>query len=282
MPIRIIADSCCDTTPDIRRKTAVLLAPLCVEIVGGQTYVDDGTVDIPALLEGMRTAPGGVRSACPSPDAYAQLMREAGDCFVITISSRLSGSYNAACVGRSMVLEERPEQKIHVFDSQSASAGQTQLLLFLHEQIEAGYGFEQIIHLASAYIKRLSTMFVLEDLGNLLRGGRLKKAAGIVASKIRLCPIMSDDGNGNIKLVAPSLGMKHALRKLVDIVADRTTRMAEASVRLVVCACNSVQRAEKLKDNFLKKCPAIKEIILVTTGAVSTLYANDGGVVIAF
>lgn len=282
MPIRILADSCCDTTLDIREKTAVLLAPLHVEIAGGQTYIDDGTVDIPALLEAMRTAPAGVRSACPAPDTYAQLMRQAGDCFVITISSHLSGSYNAACVARNMVLEERPEQKIHVFDSRSASVGETQLLLFLHEQIQAGYEFEQIIPLADAYIKKLSTLFVLEDLGNLLRGGRLKKAAGMVASKIRLCPIMSDDGNGNIKLVTPSLGMKHALRKLVDIVTDRTLHMAEASVRLVVCVCNSVHRAEKLKDSFLKKCPAVKEIILVTTGAVSTLYANDGGVVIAF
>ena len=281
MKICLIADSCCDTTPALREKTQVSFAPLSVEIVGESVYVDDGTVEIPALLEHMRNATNGMRSACPSPDAYAQLMRQCDACFVITLSSRLSGSFNAACLAKQMVQEESPEKKIAVLDSQSASAGETQLLLYVHGLIEQGLPFDQIHSLAQEYIAKLRTLFVLEDLGNLFRGGRLHKIAGSIASKIKLCPIMSDDGHGSIKLVSPSLGMRHALHKLVDLVAQNTQHLRAQSIRIVVCFCNCKDRAEKLKDSFLRKCPAIKEIILVPVGALSAMYANDGGIIIA-
>lgn len=281
MKIRLIVDSCCDTTPELHELVQPLTAPLSVEVVGEAVYVDDRTVDIPALLEHMRAAPNGMRSACPSPEAYASLMRQCEACFVITLSSRLSGSYNAACVGRDMVLEEFPDKKIMVLDSESASAGEVQIMLYVHERIEEGLSFEQIVPLAQEYIRKLRTLFVLEDLGNLFRNGRLQKIAGAVASKIKLCPIMSDDGQGNIKLVSPSLGMRHALHKLVDLVVQHTQSLKNRSVRLVLCFCNCKERAEKLKESFLRKCPAIREIILVPVGALSAMYANDGGVIIA-
>ncbi|MEL7609612.1 MAG: DegV family protein [Bacillota bacterium] len=281
MEIRLIVDSCCDLSPELSERIKPLVAPLTVEIIDVAEYRDDGTVDIPELIEAMRTAPKGVRSACPSPESYGELMRQCDECFVITISSKLSGSYNAACVARESVLEEYPDKKIHVCDSQTASAGQLQLALYLHECIKSGMTFEQILPLGTKFIDGLRTFFVLEDLGNLFRGGRLHKIAGQIVSKIALCPIMSDDGAGNIKFVAPALGMKHSLKKLVDLVMEYTAGAKEKSVRLILCFCNCRDRALELKDKFLKRCPAISDIFLIPTGALSTLYANNGGIIIA-
>ncbi len=282
MPIRIIADSCCDLTPALKEQLQPMLAPLIVTIPGIGEYVDDGTADIQALIADLARSEQGGKSTCPSPEKYAEYMRQCDASFVITLSSRLSGSYNAACVGRDMVLEETPDKQIHIFDSLSAASGETQIALFLHERIAEGLSFDAIVPMAEAFIKRMRTFFVLEDLGNLFKNGRLIKVAGRIASMLKLSPVMGEDGEGNIKLISPSLGIERSLRKLVEAVASRTEAAAANSIRLVLAYCNCLPRAEKIKQKLRQKCPALKEIILVPTGALSTLYANNGGVIIAF
>lgn len=282
MKIGLIADSCCDLTEEMQEKLQVRIAPLIVSVEGGDEFIDDGTADIQKLIAQLAASEHGGKSTCPSPECYAGYMREFEESFVVTLSSKLSGSYNAACVGRDMVLEEAPEKKIHVLDSLSAAAGETQVAMFLHERLEEGLSYEEIIPLAEAFIKRMRTFFVLEDLGNLFKNGRMMQVAGRIASMIQLCPVMGENGEGEIKLAAPSLGIERSLRKLVEIVSHRTAEAAAKSMRLVLCYCNNLTRAEKVKTKLLQKCPALSEVILVPTGALSTLYANDGGVIVAF
>lgn len=282
MGIGLFADSCCDISEELAGVLRVKRAPLIVTVPGGGEYVDDGTADISQLIADLAASEQGAQSTCPSPETYAALMREEESCFVVTLSSKLSGSYNAACVARDMVLEESPEKKIHIFDSKSAVVGETQIALFLREQIDQWLPFEQIVPLGEGYVRHLRTFFVLEDLSNLLKNGRLLKAAGRVATMIKLCPLMGEDGEGQIKLVSPSLGIERSIRKLLDTVAHFTEDAKEHSVRLMLGFCNCLPRAEKVKERLLKKCPALKEVLLVPTGALSTMYANDGGIVVAF
>ncbi|HIW73954.1 MAG TPA: DegV family protein [Firmicutes bacterium] len=280
--IQLIVDSCCDLTPELREKIDARVAPLKVRVAGGAEYVDDGTADIPALIADMARSKQGASSSCPSTEEYAAHMRAAEECFVVTLSSRLSGSYNAARVAADLVREDYPEKKIHVFDSESASAGEVQLALFLHDRIEQGMDFEKIIPLADAYISKMRTLFVLEDLGNFVKSGRLSKVSGLLASVLSLCPIMGDNGHGDIKLVAKARGIQNSLRKLTQTVAELTAQAEEKSLRLVLAYCNCPERAEALKRALLEKCAALREILLMPTGALSTMYANDGGVIVAF
>lgn len=282
MSIDIIVDSCCDLSPELRERIHPQVAPLKVFVTGGGEYTDDGSADIPTLIADMAASRKGSTSACPSVEEYAGFMRASDACFVITLSSKLSGSYNAARVAMNMVLETEPEKQIHVFDSESASAGEALLALFLQEKIDEGLSFDEIIPLANARIANMRTLFVLEDLGNFIKNGRLKKVPGMLASILSLCPIMSDDGHGDIKLLLKVRGMQNSLKKLVDTVSEFTSGAAPKSIRMVLAACNCSERAEALKKLFLEKCPAIGEIFQVATGALSSMYANDGGIIVAF
>ena len=97
----ILADSCCDLSPELLKKTQAKIAPLTITI-DDTHYVDDGTVDIPPYLAAMKASKNPVRSACPSPDLYAEDIRATeGDCFIVTLSAKLSGSHNAASLGSS-------------------------------------------------------------------------------------------------------------------------------------------------------------------------------------
>ena len=278
----ILADSCCDLSPELLKKTQAKIAPLTITI-DDTHYVDDGTVDIPPYLAAMKASKNPVRSACPSPDLYAEDIKAADDdCFIITLSSKLSGSHNAAVLGVQLAEEDMPEKKVHVFDSESASAGETYLALMIHDLIAAGKSFEQIVETVEEKIRSMHTLFVLDSLDNLVKNGRISKTVALLANVLSIRLLMSDDGHGAIKNISKARGIKGALGQMVETCRKHTEGLAAASQRLVISYCNCPERARQVRDMIREKCPAIGEIVMTPTSALSSMYANDGGVVIAY
>ena len=278
----ILADSCCDLSPELLKKTQAKIAPLTITI-DDTHYVDDGTVDIPPYLAAMKASKNPVRSACPSPDLYAEDIRATeGDCFIVTLSAKLSGSHNAASLGVQLAQEDMPEKKVHVFDSESASAGETYIALMIHDLIAAGKSFEQIVELVEEKIRSMHTLFVLDSLDNLVKNGRISRTVALLANVLSLRLLMSDDGHGAIKNISKARGIKGALGQMVETCRKHTEGLAAASQRLVISYCNCPERARQVRDMIREKCPAIGEIILTPTSALSSMYANDGGIVIAY
>lgn len=278
----ILADSCCDLSPELLKKTQAKIAPLTITI-DDTHYVDDGTVDIPPYLAAMKASKNPVRSACPSPDLYAEDIRATeGDCFIVTLSAKLSGSHNAASLGVQLAQEDMPEKKVHVFDSESASAGETYIALMIHDLIAAGKNFEQIVELVEEKIRSLHTLFVLDSLDNLVKNGRISKTVALLANVLSIRLLMSDDGHGAIKNISKARGIKGALGQMVETCRKHTEGLAAASQRLVISYCNCPERARQVRDMIREKCPAIGEIIMTPTSALSSMYANDGGIVIAY
>ena len=278
----ILADSCCDLSPELLKKTQAKIAPLTITI-DDTHYVDDGTVDIPPYLAAMKASKNPVRSACPSPDLYAEEIRATeGDCFIGTLSAKLSGSHNAASLGVQLAQEDMPEKKVHVFDSESASAGETYIALMIHDLIAAGKSFEQIVELVEEKIRSMHTLFVLDSLDNLVKNGRISKTVALLANVLSIRLLMSDDGHGAIKNISKARGIKGALGQMVETCRKHTEGLAAASQRLVISYCNCPERARQVRDMIREKCPAIGEIILTPTSALSSMYANDGGIVIAY
>ena len=278
----ILADSCCDLSPELLKKTQARVAPLTITI-DDKHYVDDGTVDIPPYLAAMKASKNPVRSACPSPDLYAEDIKAAeGDCFIVTLSSKLSGSHNAAALGAQLAEEEQPEKKVHIFDSESASAGETYLALMIHDLIAAGKTFEQIVDAVEEKIRSMHTLFVLDSLDNLVKNGRISKTVALLANVLSIRLLMSDDGHGAIKNISKARGIKGALSQMVETCRKHTEGLAAASQRLVISYCNCPERARQVRDMIREKCPAIGEIVMTPTSALSSMYANDGGVVIAY
>lgn len=278
----ILADSCCDLSPELLKKTQAKIAPLTITI-DDTHYVDDGTVDIPPYLAAMKASKNPVRSACPSPDLYAEDIRATdGDCFIVTLSAKLSGSHNAASLGVQLAQEDMPEKKVHVFDSESASAGETYIALMIHDLIAAGKSFEQIVELVEEKIRSMHTLFVLDSLDNLVKNGRISRTVALLANVLSIRLLMSDDGHGAIKNISKARGIKGALGQMVETCRKHTEGLAAASQRLVISYCNCPERARQVRDMIREKCPAIGEIILTPTSALSSMYANDGGIVIAY
>ena len=152
MSFHIVADSCCELTADMKKRGNIEIAPLTLE-VGGESILDDETFDQKSFLRKVAECPECPKSACPSPDYFRKsFLNGAERCYAVTLSAQLSGSYNSAVLGANLAQEENEDLKIHVFNSRSASIGETLIVKKIVECEEAGMSFERVVETVELYI----------------------------------------------------------------------------------------------------------------------------------
>lgn len=282
LDIRIITDSGCDMSVEFEKTLGLPIrtVPFLLEVASEEIL--DEELDISLLLEKMKSTRHGAKTACPSPEEFAGHMRGADLCYVITISSRLSGCYQSAVMARDMILEENPAAQIYVFDSESASAGETRVVLEICNCVKEGLPFFATVERVNHLIHTMKTRFVLDDLSNLMKNGRLSLVTGLMGMLMQIRPILADNGMGEIISLESVRGMKRAVGRLVELVADATKDAVKDSVTMVMSYCHCAERAAALEAELRRFCPAIGSIFKVPTKGLATIYANDGGIVLAF
>ena len=201
---------------------------------------------------------------------------EADHVYAVTLSSELSGSYNSAVLGKNLLLEENPEKKVHVFNSRSASVGETLIGMKIQECEEMGCSFEETVEKVEAYIEEQHTFFVLDDLETLRKNGRLSKVKSLVASALKIKPVMGSTPEGTICQLDQARGINKALVKMVQHIVEKAENSQDRV--LAISHCNCKDRAELLKNALLEKID-VKEVVILDTAGVSTMYANNGGVI---
>ena len=276
MSYRIVIDSCGELTEEMKKSGRFTSAPLTLQ-VDEHTVVDDETFDQADFLKRVAASPNCPKSSCPSPEAY----RDAFDCgvdhaYAVTLSAELSGSYNSAMLGKNLYLEQQPEAKVYVFNSRSASVGETLIGLKIQECEEAGMSFEQVVETVEAYIAGQNTWFVLENLETLRKNGRLSTVKAMVASALKIKPVMGATPEGTIIQLGQARGMQKALRQMVETMVAEVKNPEEKVMGIV--HCNNRERAEYVKEE-VKKVLKVKDIFILETGGISTLYAAQGGII---
>ena len=277
MSYRIVVDSCGEFTEEMAKDSHFVHAALNLEIDGNH-FVDDETFDRLRFLDLVEKSPNCPKSSCPSPEVY----RSAFDCgadhlYAVTLSAELSGSYNSAVLGQNLYLEDHPDAKIHVFNACSASVGETLLAKKIQECEEAGMEFEEVIKAVEAYQAERQTFFVLESLDHLRKNGRLSAVKAFVASALNIKPVMEGNKQGIIEQAGQARGMQKALRMMVELLVERMNKPEEKTVAIV--HCNNEARAQFVKEEIEKRTK-VKEIIILPSSGVSTLYAAQGGIIL--
>ena len=278
MSFKIIVDSCCDLTPAQLREECFVKVPLTIR-VGSHTIVDDDTFDQGEFLWRMKESDSAPQSACPSPMQYLEAFDcGADDLYVVTLSALLSGSHNAAAQARSIWLEDHPGTNVHIFNSCSASAGEVLVALKIQELAQAGMDFTTVVDQVSRYINEMETYFVLETLDTLRKAGRLSRVQSLVTSTLRIKLLMGATPEGEICKKGQAMSVKQALNKMVTLMADDLKHVGK---RLSIVHCNCLERAFYVKELAMKQC-RFDEILVSDTGGIATMYANDGGVIVAY
>ena len=278
MSYKIIVDSCGELFDDMKADGRFQSVPLELE-VDGYHVVDDESFDQLEFIRRVKESRHSPKSSCPSPQRYVEAyLGEAEHVYVVTLSGKLSGSYNSAELAKKLYLEEHMEKQIHVFDSCSASIGETLIAEKIQESEEAGKSFEEVVAETEKYIKGQQTFFVLETLETLRKNGRLSNLKAWVAGALNIKPVMGATPEGTICQLGQARGMTKALDYMVNEIVKRT-KECEKKI-LSIAHCNCPERAKQVKEK-LEKLARFKDIRIVDTAGVSTMYANNGGVIVA-
>lgn len=278
MAVKIVADSSCDLSREMKENMNIDIAPLILQL-GDKNYLDDESLDTRDYVKAMGESENSPKTSCPSPEDYMKRYQGDESIFVVTLSNKLSGSYNSAILAKNLFLEEIGEKFIHVFDSFSASAGETLIALKINELAKKNFSDIEIVEKVTSYIKEMKTFFLLESLDHLAKAGRLNPIVAKLANMLSIKPIMGATEEGTIKLVEKTRGYKKAFKRFVEIIGEEGSNLEEKV--LGIAHCNALDKALNFKDEVLKKYN-FKDIVIVEMGGLSSTYADDGGIVVAF
>ena len=258
MKYKIVIDSCGELPFQYQNDIRFERVPLGLE-VEGEVIMDDENFDQADFLKKVAASAKCPKSFCPSPERFMEAYRtEAENVFVFTLSSKLSGSYNSAELGKKLYLEKYGHKNIFICDS------------------EEGLPFEEVCRRVSEYRDHMHTYFVLDNLETLRKNGRLTGVKALVASTLSIKPVMGSEKGAIIQL-GQAIGIKKGLAKMAAAVAADAVHPEEKT--LMITHCNCLERAEAVKNMVLQKI-SCRDVVIMDTRGVSSMYANDGGVIV--
>lgn len=276
----IVCDSSCDLTSAVLvpEKLTLTVVPMTITVEDTH-YRDDAELDPAALLAHMNAAKGPSSTACPSPEAFADAFRQADCSLCFTISGQLSGTYQSACAGRDLVLEEDPGKKIFVLDGRSTAGSMVLLMRRARAMLEAGQeDFERICRKLQDCRDSLRTVFTLESFDNLVKNGRMRPLLGTVLHTLGIHVIAIGTDRGTIQVVDKARGQGKTFKALVSQMGkQKDCRGAE----VVISHCQNLEGANALKEAILQKLP-VKSVSVLSCRGLTTYYAMNKGLIVVF
>ena len=273
---RIIVDSCLDYDAGVFSEDGVFYrVPFGINI--DDENIIDKNLNTDELLMKMKESKGKILSAAPSPQDYLSVYSENEVNFVVALSSRISGSFNAACLARDMFLEDHKDSQIYVIDSKSAAAGEDLLAYKLKLLLDEGKDSKEVYDEICKIRDNMETYFILEDYSVFVKNGRISNTKAFLIDLLNITPIMMAD-NGIVGTYKKFRGKVKAYKAMVDTIVDRVKTKGKDMLMITYCAAK--EKANKIKEELNKLVPQLK-IKLLKAGGLSTTYANAGGLIFA-
>jgi len=273
---KLVVDSCCDLTEEYKRDSRFVSIPLTLS-VGGVKFIDDDTFDQLDFIRRCKESTEVAKSACPSPEDFMNAYKGDEDIFVVTLAQPLSGTYNSARLAKEMYIEEYGHKNIEVFSAEGASVSESLLAFKIQELCEMGLSFEEVVKKAHEFNEENKIFFVLETLDTLRKNGRMTGLQAFFATTLNIKPIMTAK-KGVIEKMDQARGINKALAQMCKYAGERIINPENKT--LGISHCNCLERAEYVKNEMLKH-KKFKNVYIVNMAGVSTLYANDGGIILS-
>lgn len=275
---KIVADSGCDyrQLAQLAPDTEFVSVPLSIQI-GGQTFVDDASLDIDQMVSVMQSTSEAATSACPSTQAYEEAFAGAENVIVVTITGGLSGSFNAARVARDMYLEEHPDAKIHLIDSLSAGGEMDLLVTEINRLIASGLEFEEVVSAITTYQENSKLLFVLAKVDNLVKNGRLSKLVGAVVGLLNIRMVGEASSEGKLELLQKARGHK----KSVTAAWEEMKKAGYKGGRIIMAHRNNDKFFQQFSD-LVKETYPEASIEEVATSGLCSFYAEEGGLLMGY
>ena len=252
-------------------------APLKI-IAGDREWVDDVNLEVEEMVEYLLKYNGKSGSACPSPADWLEAFEDYENVFCVTISSNLSGSYNAASIACQEYIAEHPGRKAHVFDSFSTGGEMHLIMDKVVELANQGKEFEEIVDFVMDYkVNNCGLLFNLESMQNLANNGRVSHLAAKAAGLLNIRPLGIASEIGTLEMLEKPRGEKKAVSSAYRVMLEQGYKGG----KVYISHCMNPSIAENMKKAILADFPQA-QLEIYAMGGLCSFYAEKGGMIVGF
>ena len=267
-----------DSAADIRSMEQVTFESVPMKILSDEReFVDDAALDVVEMADYFANHKGKSRSSCPNVADWIKAFGDAEDVFCITITSNLSGSYNAACMAKQIYEADHPDRHVFVLDTLTAGPEMKLIAEQIRELILQGASFEQICAQAKVYLKTTGLLFILKSMKNLANNGRVSPFVAKMAGLVGIHVVGKASDRGDLEPLHKCRGEARALKNILVQLAEHGFR----SGRVRIAHCDNPAAAEQLKQSILLQFPGAQTEIYAC-GGLCSFYAEKGGLLIGY
>ena len=277
MPVRLVCDSTADLSAADRDAGRVIVVPLKV-IFGDESLVDGVDIDAEHFYARMRASSRNPTTSQPTPAEFEAAFRDAaadGSSVVCTtLSAEMSGTHGAAAQAR----EALPDLDIHVVDTRTVGIGHNAIVRAAAAAAGEGRPATEIVDLIRGIIARQRSIFTVETLEYLRRGGRIGGARALLGSVLNIKPVLEvRDGR-----IEPHDKVRTYQRALDRIASEVVAASGETGrrARVVLGHADRLADCRGLADRVREHCDGEPEIIEI--GPVVGCHAGPGTIGLSF
>lgn len=279
MAIKIITDSGSDLPLDYMEKYNVSVIHLPVHFGHELMPADTDTKSFYAQMRESKELP---TTASPSPNEFLEKFKqveEGTDIMVICMSSNISSTYQTAMIAMEMYKDEGHTNAIEVIDSKNFSGGLSLIVGLTAQWSLTCSSLQELKEKVLQQIEEVNAYFTLDTLENVMKGGRLSRLSGAVASVLNIKLLLKISEEGTVEVVEKTRGLPKALNRLLAHLDEKQHDYEKAVIAIVHSNCEKL--ALEIKERILLKHP-FKEVLLSSMGPVMGTYAGEGGIGVAF
>lgn len=275
--LQIVTDSSCDLPKDILEENNIKVVPLTISI-DGQDYKEGVNISAEEFHEKMLACKELPKTSQPSPINFAKAFEEFPEedsILCMTISSGLSGTYQSACLGRDMC---KNKDNIFIFDTLAGSLGHGIEILRAKKMSLEGAPISTIIEELEKIKNEITIFILLDTLDNIVKGGRLSKFKGTLASILDIKTIL-EGINGKVELIEKVRGKKKFINRTIESIGNKCSDFSDKvfGITHVSDLDDALLLKELIIENFNPK-----DVIINTMGCTMSTYAGKNGMIISF
>lgn len=280
MEMRLFADSASDLPKEFFEKENVELFPLRVHI-GDEEFEDIRTIHSSKVYEAIQN---GIhpKTSQVSPDevlnSFEKLAKDGEEGFYIAFSSELSGTYGTAMMAAEQVREEYPELKLTILDTKAASLGYGLLVKEAAKLRSQGYPLPEIIERVKFMADHMESLFTVEDLDYMAKGGRISKGSAFVGGLLNIKPLLHVE-DGKLVPIEKLRGRKKVIKRIIELMEERGEQLDKQTI--AISHGNDEEFANMMKDAIEERFhPRSVEIYMI--GSVIAAHTGPGTLAVFF
>ena len=256
--------------------------------MNGQTYTDDiYQSTTPQEFFGKLKAGAQAKTSQVGTGEYVAFwepyLEKGMDILHVSLSTGISGTYNSACLAAETLASRYPDRKIRVIDSLSASAGFGLLVELMADKRDEGMSFDELAEWAEVNKMNVNQWFFVSDLDCLKRGGRVSATSALIATALKICPVMNVNFEGKLIPREKIRTKKKAIVRLVDDMMERVENGSAYTGRCTISHSDCLEDAQEVARLIGEQIPALKgKIEISDIGTVIGAHTGPGTVALFF